>query len=138
MISDTVISDTVISVTVISVTVISVTVINYSHLPNRYTFFNVNFFIDIHIEYSEGNNWLRDEFHVTNFFSIKLICISIAERGKHIFYSYLVYTIVDEIEKWIYFRGHFQKKKREREREKRVKKNHFRKTLKISVIIMIT
>ena len=43
------------------------------------------------------------------------------------------------------FRGHFQKnrkkkkKKREREREKkRVKKNYFRKTLKISVIIMIT
>ena len=87
VISDTVISVTVISVTVISVTVISVTVINYSHLPNRYTFFNINFFIDIHIEYSEG----------------KLICISIAERGKHIFYSYLVYTIVDEIEKWIYF-----------------------------------
>ena len=39
------------------------------------------------------------------------------------------------------FRGHFKKKKKERERERereRVKKNHFRKTLKISVIIMIT
>ena len=71
--------------------------------PTDTHFFKINFFIDIHIEYSEGSNWLRDEFHVTNFFSIKLICISIAERGKHIFYSYLVYTVVDEIEKWIYF-----------------------------------
>ena len=71
--------------------------------PTDTHFFKINFFIDIHIEYSEGSNWLRDEFHVTNFFSIKLICISIAERGKHIFYSYLVYTIVNEIEEWIYF-----------------------------------
>ena len=73
--------------------------------PTDTHFFNINFFY----WYSHrifGRylcNWLRDEFHVTNFFSIKLICISIAERGKHIFYSYLVYTIVDEIEEWIYF-----------------------------------
>ena len=68
--------------------------------PTDTHFFNINFFIDIHIEYSEGTCVIGYvmSFTLPIFFSIKLICISIAERGKHIFYSYLVYTIVDEIE----------------------------------------